>query len=455
MVYRGFDPRTGTRDMQPIAAMSSAAALLLALLAGGPHSEVLQVSIVSGSATAFCLYLFMRGGTLIQPSSIYFLSLAVFFGLGGLVAAWMHPNSMSPSLVRAVVFGQAANLLTWAVWYRYRKSESPRKGGERTTGLVALHYYFFAAGAACLIVGTLVQASSVDAGPTPFVLAYLGLVLITAALLEMRKRAATMVVSVAALGLLLMFLDRFFSVEGRLRWATLALTILMLINFRLPRLWHKRLIVACLIPALVAGGMLRSEAPNANRVLFAGEGLGSLWTPVTTFGEMVRADEGASSRRLERQYGMTFASAAVAWVPRSLWEDKPVGFGAILTQHLAPGLVAQRHSMAALAHGEWYANFGWAGLVLMGGLTGMLIATLDRWQLAIRRLEKGARRSFGSIAIALGAAGLADYIWVGSHTFMARNGMAIAILGVIYVISNGLVKPGTTRGVEVVPRGDF
>lgn len=57
--------------------------------------------------------------------------------------------------------------------------------------------------------------------------------------------------------------------------------------------------------------------------------------------------------------GSTLIKPAVAWIPRSVWEDKPVNFPTIIGQQL----VRDGVSLNSTSMGEPYANLGFAGVI--------------------------------------------------------------------------------------------
>jgi hypothetical protein len=79
-------------------------------------------------------------------------------------------------------------------------------------------------------------------------------------------------------------------------------------------------------------------------------------------------------------YGESLVAGLLNWVPRTLWPEKPIAFGAVLSgqyfgvnienlfTNFGPGVVA-----------EAYANGGWAGIMTCAVLLGLGIAYADRY----------------------------------------------------------------------------
>ena len=127
--------------------------------------------------------------------------------------------------------------------------------------------------------------------------------------------------------------------------------------------------------------------------------------------------------------GSTFLDAAVVFVPRSIWSNKPIGFGAELTGILEPEMSSSGHSMAALAYGEWFFNFGWMGLGLGIFVVGFLIKRLDLWVPAAFASVSSSKSGIRNVLVAtIAISGLTDYFWVGTFTYAARVGLRLVIV---------------------------
>ena len=86
-------------------------------------------------------------------------------------------------------------------------------------------------------------------------------------------------------------------------------------------------------------------------------------------------------------YGETYLSVLVAPIPRSLWNDKPVGLGAplgLMNRYSYRGKFdnyfweqANQFTLSPGFVGEAYANFGYAGVFLISLLLGIVAAFFD------------------------------------------------------------------------------
>ena len=86
------------------------------------------------------------------------------------------------------------------------------------------------------------------------------------------------------------------------------------------------------------------------------------------------------------EWGYQFVGNILFFVPRTLWEDKPIGTGATIME----GLGANFTNVSAPLPAEMYMNFGLVGLVLGGILVGMFLSYLDKrfWSEDSLRREK-------------------------------------------------------------------
>lgn len=73
-------------------------------------------------------------------------------------------------------------------------------------------------------------------------------------------------------------------------------------------------------------------------------------------------------------YGYQLLGVFLFWLPRSFWEDKPIGSGATLAEELSYSYV--NISSAWLAEG--WINFGFLGVIIFAILLGLLAASLDK-----------------------------------------------------------------------------
>jgi hypothetical protein len=114
-------------------------------------------------------------------------------------------------------------------------------------------------------------------------------------------------------------------------------------------------------------------------------------------------------------------------VPRSIWPDKPYAYGpGLINEILWPGLAETTHT-PAIATVEYYADFGWAGVVINGILNPTFLFTALTYPLLfctksnIRRLCTVRH----GVVLTLG------YMVVFSPSFMAFINFPLNILGIL------------------------
>ena len=90
---------------------------------------------------------------------------------------------------------------------------------------------------------------------------------------------------------------------------------------------------------------------------------------------------------MDYQYGKTFAYIAVAWIPRELWNDKPIiSFGKIFAlTYLHNWDLGEGTSAAATLPGEAYINFHFAGVLLAGLLMGVILRAYYEYLIKMHR----------------------------------------------------------------------
>jgi len=71
-------------------------------------------------------------------------------------------------------------------------------------------------------------------------------------------------------------------------------------------------------------------------------------------------------------YGQTYISALAAWIPRTLWENKPRGTGSVYAQRFL-GESSEGAGIPVGPQAEMYWNFGLPGVILISIIYGVLI----------------------------------------------------------------------------------
>ena len=462
VLRRSRHPAVGARPVGALLLLILSWLLLVWCAFQSPRSAVMASSLMH---TAFGIAVFVsHGGSRMTVTGLYFLASAVFVGLAGLGVALYLPSSLDVMLKTSVLGSFSANLLIYTLFGHASQKRVDIEALKAESPRVVRYEWFGWLGVSLIILGLAlipgpdaVRAIWQSAG-------FMGTVLVFVVGIEhwtqgvlMRHVRWLVAASIAAW----IFVTLFFSGSGRLIVASIGISILLLVSNMRPRTWYKWLMVFALVPSLILGGLVRayrelggtiySGKVSTSDLVISGTGLGSIYGPIDIFAELVRV-RSQSPDRIPMRYGQTFVEALMGPIPRPLWPDKPYGFGTQITEWLVPHLVGV-HSFAATAYGEWYVNFGWAGLGLGAVVIGGVLLWMDvRLVRAVR--ERG--RDFWAYARAVGwgvlAAGIADYVWVGLFTYVGRSGIRVAFFWGVVLVALLLFDPTRRRRRSVAGR---
>lgn len=428
--------RQGVETALVLGWMGTLAACALSLVLQDPNDGLALVG-VSGMAFGVCSGL-QRGGPWLTPSGIFVFSSAAFVGLASFYLASLEANT-NPSVLRdvaalvlatTVVTHATVILLTAGVnWTSPQPSESMGFRHPPRTFVIA---------AVLLMAFSQFPLARTWSGPLAKEAGFAGIVMllliVSARHLHLRT-TRTVVQAILVAMICLAWISWEFSGFGRLQVAGLGAAALMGWNLRQARTRHKWTLVAATPAFLVFSAISRlrllgldADQSTLDR-LRSGRGLGSLYIPLDTFGQIVSWSEPSA---LGPRLGATFINSMLLPIPRDFWPGKPKGFGAELTEVMLPGLVDAGHSMAALIHGEWYVNFGWAGVLAMPLIVGWILAHLDRLHATAVAADLDTPKAWWSTTVVLClASGLPTLYWGGTFTYFQRSILPAAIVIVV------------------------
>jgi hypothetical protein len=104
----------------------------------------------------------------------------------------------------------------------------------------------------------------------------------------------------------------------------------------------------------------------------------------------------------------------------------------VLTPLLAPATVGTNNSLAAHDYGEWYYDFGWAGVIAMVLVLGVFIWAVDRLLASATATPLVTRRQLMPLVVAvLLVVDMPNMMWVGTFGYVARTAQRLAILGLL------------------------
>jgi hypothetical protein len=439
----------------PLAWMPFALSVVpVAFLVGDQNPELALRLVGLATITLGVVQFFKRGGRIITAFGVFALAVAVFGGVGALAMGINRSYSIDRWTLIAALIVYVSGVLVAALLPQV-EIETPKVNRDPTINSVN----YFLLGPIFLSVGVALSFSASPLGPTADVAAYIGAVISIALAFQRPKLRTPMLglllwITVAvALGL---YVWRFFDGFGRLNVASLGLCAALLSSMNSGRKgrWTKLIVLISLPAATIVGGYFgisRDPSDPAFRsastaeVVSEGKGLESVISPLSFFSELLRRDGQLSTDR-KRANGSTFVTSALIWVPRSVWPDKPLGFGRIIAVELVPN-VAPNHSEAAFAEGEWYYNFGYLGFVLMIPITVLCLYWLDLKLRDVFAFDPRSRTDFlKRVAVVLVVGGIADYVWGGSFTFANRGGLRAA--AVLMVLAVSVFFKGAARNLR-------
>jgi hypothetical protein len=375
---------------------------------------------LAGLSTAFGVWVFWTHGRhQITAAGVYCLSVSVFVGFAGLWW-WTQPGAVDPPVYIGTVTGYWTTYAMWVLFWRHEPAYALIRpvSPEATQWAIGM-------GLMVAVVGGSAGFASPDAY-VQFPLA--GLSLVAVGLTLHRAQREKVIVRLGLAGLtVVVFWETAFTGFGRLNLVAIALVGVVVASGRSSRRTVKALVLAGVSPALwllvLAREALTTTAGSAY------DGIGSVVFPLRYFGELV---QGHASGLFAYSGGQALEATLTVWIPRSLWPGKPEGFGAVLTPLLAPATVGTNNSLAAHDYGEWYYDFGWAGVIAMVLVLGVFIWAVDRLLASAAATPLVTRRQLVPLVVAvLLVVDMPNMMWVGTFGYVARTAQRLAILGLL------------------------
>ncbi|MFC4016570.1 hypothetical protein ACFOW4_01195 [Micromonospora sp. GCM10011542] len=385
-------------------------------------------------ATLFGAWVFWSdGGRRITAVGLYNLAFAFFVGFSGLYqTVKMWTSSPGVPLFTAVAVCYFVQVVTWLLFWSGTVAHPrplPSNAGQadgRTAG------WAVKCGLLLLILAVTMSMVAPDSLPVANPIGFVGVVLLAVGLLRGPLAHHTFLWGVVLLIAFGFYFTYLFNGFGRIVVGTLALALLVISAHRDQRPYTKLLILGGTAPALWFLAGLRATGAQGSPFTSDQDGFESAISPLRSFAQLLQLNEMGV---LPRAWGETFVNAAVGLVPRALWDDKPIGFGADLVPLLSPELVGTGHSAAALSHGEWLYNFGLLGLALMVPATGLAVRLIDRvlaWASSSPLTTPYAVGAYAGAIVT--AVSLFDFLWVGSFTYVVRGGGRLLVLAAVVLL---------------------
>lgn len=373
------------------------------------------LSLLFGTWVFWC-----HGGGRITAAGVISLAFAAFVGYAGLWWAQNLRVELSDGIYQATVISYLSHVLMWGLFWRSRDVAAVRP----STGVGS---------AWALVVGFLgsVGAAAIALVRTPGALvvavAFSSAMLVSAAVATRPTRSGhARLAHWIVLGVLVLaYTAAMFNGYGRLTVVALAFGPAIALSSRGRTRLVKGALILCAPLATLILNSLRSQAVHARYgTTLSADEPDSFVTPLQTFGRLID-----SAPTYNHAHGATLFADLTIFIPHNIWPSKPDGFGQVLTAMFEPGLLRFGQSMAALAGGEWFYDFGFAGVVGLVLVVGFGVRKTD--DLLSWALSRGGEssRTVWWLAVALVlTAGLPDLAWNGLSTYLARTMLRLAVL---------------------------
>jgi hypothetical protein len=409
-----------------VAALTPAAAILDV---GSTRSTTALATL----ALLFGLWVFWRhGGERITAVGIYNFAFALFVGFAGVYQAAVLPVGTSAGpLLTAVAWCYFLQVVTWQLFWT---KEPPPIVAESREVSPAVALWTTTLGFSVLLGAVLVSPGGAGLELLANAAGFVGTLLVGVGLLRGPGRRRWICGAIVTSGALAFYVHFLFHGFGRIVLGSLGFGLLIVLARHTPGRLSKAAVLLGAAPVLVVLAKVRVYTVEQIRPDIRGyeNGLESVVSPLQSFTTLLNYHHAGL---LPNDWGHTFLAALFALVPRAIWPDKPIGFGAELVAFLNPGLVGTSHSDAALFFGEWLYNYGLAGLVLMVPAVGLAVCGLD--QLLVRAQNRPLD-SMGAVlqyaAAVVTASGVIDLLWVGTFSYMSRSGSRLLILAGLLVL---------------------
>lgn len=380
----------------------------------------------------------LHGGSRVTAGGLWSLSSAVFVGFSGLW--WAAQDAPLPAnLYTVTIVAYWTNIGMWMLWPNPLEPTRRRLDIDPNVakwGIIVGLTTAVASGIVWMLGNhaALVQGASFS-GLTVF---------LTAAIIRGTRLGTRALRQVVVAGFTVwVFSAVTFTGFGRLILVSLAAIPILLLSGQSRGRPIKLVMMAGVGPAIVALSAIRHNLAVERYGVTDVSGVGSIVSPLGDFARMTAYH---SNGAFDFAHGSTFVTSAIFFVPRMLWPGKPDGFGSTLTSVIYPDLVSINQSVAALAHGEWYFNFGWMGVAAMVLTIGVLIRRLDHLLARARGWQIISCRQLLQLSIVLLlVCDLPNLMWVGSFGYVSRTGIRCIVVAALFLIAPKRPAPAASK----------
>lgn len=400
----------------------------LASVTAGPTDYESAQRMYSIATIILGAYIFWsHGGRQVNATGLYGLGSMIFTGLAGIYWSLDSATIVTRSLYLATAAGFWTTLgIHFLVSLIRPPAYEPITLVDRRSSAWLIRLSLL------VIAMSTVVSRGAGADLTQFSLAGVGMLVVALALRRPNARRVTFKVAVAAV-IIFAAATLLFSAFGRLMLVALGLVAVVATSSQAKDRRAKAISLASILPVTYFLVRFREDAQrdmgySSQHV----DGLGSAISPIKTLARLL--DEQVTGLN-----GESFLASAFFWIPRSMWEGKPLGLGSAITAELEPQLRAVGHSMAAQSVGEWYFNWGWWGVVAMMPTLALIFRLLDGF--LARRLAAPLRTRRDLLWL-MGALFLVAEVpvlaWSGSFTYSTRGVTKfVFVLILLVTVRNG------------------
>lgn len=444
------ETRTGRLVFMPtvVAAALGAVALLLPARPG--------MFLVAAVTIAWaCWVTVIRGNRYLTPSGLFAIAAGIFLGAASLYLGLLGSDIASDGDLRfTVVVVLVTTMATDAVclaisikrhvsWPSRDPVPTTRQGWIAKQASFRPPAHFELKGIALVLVSKVPAIRALGDAISP-ALGLAGILMISLGFSSLRQRirwGGDLVIALLAVLVPAYWLTTIYTGYGRLSLAGTGFAVFAAWNIMRPMRLQKVILLLALPGLLIYMGESRRELQNKDprretQEAGVGVGLESVYNPIETLTQITVEHDFPGGRSVGPRYGATFVNTLLLPIPRAWWPGKPKGFGAELTEVLLPSMVNIGHSMAALSQGEWYANFGWPGLLMMPFAIGWFLARCDGWHASIVRSGFADPHTwYSTVTLLCIMSSIGEIFWVGTFTFFNRGGLAAVFAAAIAAFS--------------------
>ncbi len=253
----------------------------------------------------------------------------------------------------------------------------------------------------------------------------------TSFLFHNRKKFGNQYINFAILDILIaiIFLTLFWSGYGRL----LLLQFLSISLFFTSLLFKDyvrkiKLALFFMIPLLIGFGGFIRHADTLGEALQTGKGAGSVFSPLND-SEKIYND--INNKKIKPVNGESYVAAILFYIPRSIWTNKPKGFGHQMVKWYFPSYKDTGYSLAGLFIIEAYGNFSYIGL-LIGPF--LMFFTL---KLIARNFNKTPtlytyKKLFSFLMAIAFLCVIPDFVWGGLQPYLIRSTVSAFFIFLLY-----------------------